>query len=108
MDQERLNKLYEFLKSDPNDPFVLYAIANEYKDQEPDKAMKYFEQLLEEHQDYLPTYYHAADLWVKFGKPEEAKAIFEKGIRLAERKKDSLALRELNNSYQNFLFEQED
>ena len=30
MQSTRLTKLLEFLESDPNDPFVLYALATEY------------------------------------------------------------------------------
>ncbi|MFP4089467.1 MAG: tetratricopeptide repeat protein [Cyclobacteriaceae bacterium] len=107
MSQERLKQLFSFLKEDPNDPFILYAIATEYNVNEPDKALPYFEKLLRDHPDYVPTYYHAAKLYADRDEPEKAEQTFKRGIIKAEQKKDELALRELKNAYQEFLFDQD-
>jgi len=105
MNSERLDQLLDFLKDDPNDAFTIYAIATEYNTSNPDKALVYYEILLSQHVDYLATYYHAAILYADLGKSEEAELTFKKGIALAQSQNESLALRELQNAYNEFLFE---
>ena len=108
MKNERLNKLLSFLEKEPNDPFLLYAVANEHRDSNPLKAKEFYDKLLAEHENYLATYYHAALLYDGLNELQKAEEIFKKGIELAAEQNDGLALRELNNAYQNFLFEQSD
>ena len=105
MKNERLKKLLEYLEEEPNDPFLLYAVANEYRNSDYLKAKEFYDLLLSDHQDYLATYYHAASLYLELDRSSEAEGIFQKGIKLAEQQNDQLALRELKNAYQNFLFE---
>lgn len=105
MNNERLSKLKEYLKNDPNDPFVLYAIANEYLETEPETALHYFEQLLQKQPDYLPTYYMAAQTYAQRGAKEAAESTYKKGIALAQASGDFKTLAELKNAYQNFLYE---
>ena len=108
MKNERLIKLLEFLEKEPNDPFLLYAVANEHRDSNIMKAKEFYDILLDEHENYVATYYHAALLYVELKEFQKAEEIFKKGIKLARRENNGLALRELNNAYQNFLFEQSD
>lgn len=107
MNSSRLDQLKKFLEEDPNDPFTLYAIATEYRKEQPGKAKVYFEKLLKEHPDYLPTYYHAALLYQEMDQTEKAKTLFETGISLAQKQENQLALRELQNAYNELLFEEE-
>ena len=107
MNKQRLTQLLDFLKDEPNDPFILYAIATEYSGEEPAKALVYYEKLLAEHENYVATYYHAARLFAAFGKKESAENTFQKGIEIAEAQNDALSLRELRNAYNEFLFEDE-
>ena len=64
MNTERLTQLLKFLEEDPHDAFNWYAVATEYRATDPDRALVYFEKLLTEHPDYVPTYYHAAQLYL--------------------------------------------
>jgi len=105
MNSERLKQLFAFLKDEPNDPFILYAIATEYNGNDSKEALKYFEILLENHADYLATYYHAANLFVDLGEHEKAETTYKKGLELALKQGNSLAHRELQNAYNQFLFE---
>ncbi len=100
----RLQQLLEFLNDDPNDPFTIYAIATEYLHTDPDQARRYYEILLNDHPYYLPTYYHAAKLYESLDERDLALTAYEKGIQLATEKKEYLALRELQNAYQELLF----
>lgn len=105
MNSERLKQLLDFLKEDPSDPFTIYAIATEYNTTEPSKALEYFNKLLNDHPDYLATYYHAAKLQADLNETEKAEDIFKKGIALAQVQGQTLALRELQNAYNEFLFD---
>lgn len=108
MNLERIEQLKRFLTETPEDPFLLYALALEYLEEKPLEAKTYFETLLKEHPLYLGTYYHAAALYEALSEPALAKQTYEKGIALAKKQLETKALQELQNAYQNFLFEWED
>ncbi|WP_373521331.1 tetratricopeptide repeat protein [Aquiflexum sp.] len=101
----RIEMLKIFAEQEPENPFNWYALALENQDSDPDNAAIYFNKLLVEHKVYLPTYFHAAAFFHELGDIEKAKVIYEKGIGLAEDQKNEKTLKELKNSYQNFLFE---
>lgn len=102
MNKRRLEHLIEFYKDDPNDPFNIYALATEYKSINPKKALEYFELLVNNHPDYVATYYHLAHLYIEFDEEEKAKLTFEHGINVAKEQNDQLALRELKSAYDEF------
>jgi len=104
MNNERLEHLLQFLKEDPKDPFNIYCLANEYKNNDPKKAMSYYQELLQDHPKYLATYYHAAELYINNNDIEKAEKVIAEGIVLALEQGDQLALRELRN-LQNNLFD---
>lgn len=108
MNEARLAQLLAFLKDDPNDPFTTYAIATEYLKSDPDKARHYFEILLNNHPDYVATYYHAAHLYWDLDMHEEAVQTFEQGIATAQKQQEVLALRELRSAYEQYQFEVDD
>jgi len=102
MNLQRLELLKDFYKDDPNDPFNIYALANEYKDSSPKLALRYFELLVENHPNYVATYYHLAHLYIVLKNDDLAKKTFEKGIEIATKNNEALALRELRNAYDEF------
>lgn len=108
MNVERLKKLEKFLESDPEDPFLLYAIAIEWISEDPEKTWSYFERLMTDHPDYIGTYFHAAKLQVSFGNRTDAEEIFKKGIEVAQNNNDVHSLRELKSAYNEFLYENND
>ncbi|MGB3849249.1 MAG: tetratricopeptide repeat protein [Tunicatimonas sp.] len=105
MSTDRLEALLGFLQETPDDPFTLYAVATEYRREHPEKALGYYEKLLAEHPTYVPTYYHAAQLYVDLNQPERAEQTYQKGIAEAQKQSDALALRELRSAYDEFLYE---
>ena len=105
MNHSRLEQLLEFYKEDPNDPFNIYALATEYKSIDPEKALTYFELLIENHPDYVATYYHLAHLYLELEKDEEAKITFENGIEKATINNENLMLRELKSAYDEFMMD---
>lgn len=106
MSANRLTALLTYLQETPDDPFTLYAVATEYRQEKLQTALYYYEKLLKEHPKYVPTYYHAAQLYVDLNQPERAEQTYQKGIAEAQEQNDVLALRELRSAYDAFLFEE--
>lgn len=105
MNQDRLEQLLLFYKEEPNEPFNIYALANEYKSLDLEKALKYFQILVQKHPDYIATYYHLAHLFIDLNQEEFAKETFEKGIEIAIKNNESFALRELKSAYDEFMMD---
>ncbi len=103
LDREAL--LREFIRDEPENPFNFYALALEIKEKDPAEAEQVFDFLLEKHPDYLAQYYSSAHFFFEQNQIEKAKSVFLNGINLAKSKNESKILRELQNAYQNFLFE---
>lgn len=100
MQSTRLSKLLEFLTTDPNDPFILYALATEYNSGgNIDEALIYYHKLINDHPDYVGTYYHLGKLYEKDTKKEQAIVIYQKGMAVARAKKDMHAFSELQGAY---------
>ncbi|MFA4870622.1 MAG: tetratricopeptide repeat protein [Pedobacter sp.] len=100
MQSTRLIKLLEFLESDPNDPFVLYALATEYNSSnDTEKALEYYLKLINDHPDYVGTYYHLGKLYQKLEQTDSALEIYQKGMLAARAKRDMHAFSELQGAY---------
>jgi tetratricopeptide (TPR) repeat protein len=100
MQNTRLTKLLEFLESDPDDPFVLYALATEYNTlNDTEKALEYYLKLVTDHPGYVGTYYHLGKLYQKIAQTELALDIYQKGMVAARNKKDMHAFSELQGAY---------
>jgi tetratricopeptide (TPR) repeat protein len=108
MENARLQELFNFLKDDPEDPFIIYAIATEYSGIDEPKAMEYYDLLLKHHSAYLPTYYHAGKLYEKRGNHLKAAELYQKGMELSLSQKDMKAHRELMNAYNEMKLMNED
>jgi len=96
---ERLELLKKHLSEDPNDSFLLFAIAKEYeKKQNFSKAQSYFEILREKDKNYIGLYYHLGKLFERNDENEKAIDIYKAGIVLAKEQKDFHAASELNGA----------
>jgi tetratricopeptide (TPR) repeat protein len=102
----RIEILKQYIIEEPNDPFNIYALASEYITEEPETALKLYEELLKAHPDYLGTYYQAGKLYQAFQQNEKAKEIFEKGISLAFKQQKSKTLNELRSALNEILDEE--
>ena len=103
MINDRIEKLLQFLAEDPSDSFTLYALATEYKKEDKQKALEYFEILLKEHENYVGTYYHAAALYNELGKEKEAKITYQKGMKVAREINNMHAFSELQGAFNSFM-----
>ncbi len=104
----RLEKLLEFYKEDPNDPFTIYAIGLEYMNTDAGKALEYFQLLLDNHEDYTGTYYQAGKLLQTMNRKDDALIIYDKGIRICQKTSDRHALAELQAAKNNLLYGEDD
>ena len=101
MNQPRIDLLEKFIEEDPSDPFNYYALALEYLQTNPNKAIELFDEILINHPDYFPVYYIAGTLFVELANEAKALEILHKGVELAKRKSDFKTLRELKSAIQN-------
>jgi len=101
----RIDQLKQFAQEDPNDPFNKYALALEYQKTENNKALEIFEQLVIDHRDYVPTYYHLGKLYQEYGRNQDALQVFEAGISEAGKQHDNKALNELKAAHREAQFE---
>ncbi len=101
MPESRLEKLLDFLRNEPNDEFLLYALATEYlRLNDTGKALEYYEKLINEHPDYVGTYYHLGKLYEALQRKDDAVNIYERGMKIALAKRDNHALAELRAVYE--------
>lgn len=100
-----LEKLIDFYKEDPKDPFNIYGLAIEYLKTDSGKSQLLFEELLRNHPKYIATYYHAAALYFQKSELKLAKITYLTGIDMATKLNKNHALNELKRAYQGFLDE---
>ena len=104
MEISRLDKLLAFIQNEPEDEFLKYALATEYlRLNEVDKALGYYEDLVQNHPDYTGTYYHLGKLYEALGRRADAITTYEKGIQITKGKRDMHALSELQGVYMNLM-----
>lgn len=100
MQSNRLEKLLQFLENEPRDPFLKYAIATEYLVlNEQQNALTYFEDLVQNHADYVGTYYHLGKLYEQLNRKDDALKTYQQGMVIARTKNDRHALSELQAVY---------
>lgn len=98
---ERIEKLKEFLRTDPRDLFVKHALALEYiKLGEEAPARGLFEEILEQDPAYVGSYYHLAKLLERTGETAAAIRCYEKGMAAARAAGERKAFNELQSGYE--------
>ena len=106
MDNSRLEQLLNFYSKDSSDKFIIFAIAKEYESlQNLSEALKHYEILIENHPEYIGSYYHLAKLYGEMDELDKAMDIYIRGIQKAQEQKDQHALSELQNAKLNFELE---
>jgi tetratricopeptide (TPR) repeat protein len=101
MDTSRLDKLLTFIQDEPNDEFLKYALAIEYlRLNNSEKALAYYEDLVNNHPNYTGTYYHLGKLYQALNRNDDAIRTYEKGMEITKAKRDMHAFSELQAVYQ--------
>jgi Tfp pilus assembly protein PilF len=102
---ERIEKLKEFLKQNPEDSFLQHALALEYiKAGDEARAQKLFEDILLREPEYIGSYYHLAKLFERKGDAEAAIKWYEKGMEQAKKAGENHAYNELRSAYEELTF----
>jgi len=100
MQINRLDKLLEFIKNEPDDPFLKYALATEYlRLGETGQALAYFENLVTNHPAYAGTYYHLGKLYEAIGRKQDAINTYETWMKITREQRDNHAFSELQAVY---------
>ena len=95
-----MEKLKEYLKAQPDDPFLNHALALEYsKEGELDLARELFIRLLQLHPAYVGSYYHLSALLLQQNQRDAAIEWYEKGMAVAKKAGDAHAFNELRAAY---------
>jgi Tfp pilus assembly protein PilF len=98
---ERIEKIKELMRDNPEDSFLKHALALEYiKSGEEDKAQGLFEEVLRTDPGYVGSYYHLAKLLERKGNKTDAITWYEKGMEAAKVANDKHALNELRAAYE--------
>jgi len=97
-----LDHLKTLHAEDPEDDFVLYALAQEYsKLGLLQESLDHYLLLKGISPDYVGLYYHLAELYVEMDESEKALNIYDEGIKVANKLQDLHALGELKNAKAN-------
>ena len=96
VNSERMKSLQAMLQKEPNDLFLLYAIALEHKKAaEFADALRYLAEVLKRDALYCVAYQQAAQVHEMAGDVEAAKISYRDGIAAATRKGDQHAREEM-------------
>lgn len=94
--QDRLQRLKAMLLDQPNEPFLLFALAKEQDALgEPKQAIETYRNLLTHDAEYLGAYYHLAELLDRYEMEKDAIEVADVGIKLAEKQGNQKDLAEL-------------
>ncbi|MEX0794840.1 MAG: tetratricopeptide repeat protein [Pirellulaceae bacterium] len=97
MTQSRKEQLQALLAADPDDAFLRYGLAMEFrKEQAYDQARPLFEQLRTKRPPYVPAFFMLGQMLVEMGEVEEARTALRKGIDTARAQGDTHAAGEMS------------
>jgi tetratricopeptide (TPR) repeat protein len=83
---DRIAMLTEVLAANPSDAFARYGLAMEHsKAGQTEAALAEFGKLLQQHPDYTPGYFMAAQTLAAAGRTDEARKMLQDGIASALR-----------------------
>ncbi len=99
MQNDRLQALRAFHEEDPDDAFVRFALAQEYRKRGNAKeALRFFEDLIAENPEYVGTWYHLGKLYEELGRKQDAMRTWRQGVAVAGRQRDAHAQAELRDA----------
>ena len=96
---DRIEKLKQFMKTNPGDSFIQHALALEYiKLGDDSTARLLFEELLDREPGYVGSYYHLGKLLERNNDSEAAIKWYEKGMEEAKKAGENHAYGELRGA----------
>ncbi len=98
--QNRLSRIKKMLSEQPNDAFLLFALAQEQQKEDEQAALETYSLLHETHPDYVGLYFHYAKLVAKTDQ-NQAHQLYDQGLAVAKSQGDNHAHAELQNAKTN-------
>lgn len=90
-------QIQKLLDLEPNDPFMLYAMAQDYaKTNEHEQAVEFYKKTIEADADYSYAYYHMARSLEALDRNEDAAKILDEGLEAAKRSNDAKGISEIS------------
>lgn len=97
------------LDENPDDPFLIYALAREYEQNAGTmQAFLMYEHLVTNHPGYIATYYHYAKLLFGAGNRNEAIKLVQLGIAKGLEEKDMHSVSEMKGLLANWIDDSEE
>lgn len=91
-------QIQSLLEKEPNDPFLLYALAQDYaKANEHEDAITYYQRTLDADPEYCYAYFHMARSLQSLGRDDDAVRILDVGLESAKRINDHKAVSEISS-----------
>jgi predicted Zn-dependent protease len=87
----------ELLKSDPDDAFLMYALAMSYVSEGADAtAIEHLQRVIDRDSDYVAAYFQQGQALAREGRAAEARDVVSRGVAAAARVGDSHAASEMS------------
>jgi Tfp pilus assembly protein PilF len=101
----RIEQIKEMLVAHPGDSFLQHALALEFiKIEEDEKARELFQNLLQENENYVGSYYHLGKLFERNDNINDAKEVYERGMLKAKECGDMHTYNELRTAYDDLIY----
>ena len=95
----RMDQLRRMLERTPDDPFLLYGVALEYKkSNDLQNALDYLDRALGADPGYCYAYYQKGQVYESQGDLESARRVYREGMEAARKKGDAHALSEIEGA----------
>ncbi|MFN0196334.1 MAG: tetratricopeptide repeat protein [Planctomycetaceae bacterium] len=92
----RREQLLEMLQSDPDDPFLHYALAlDDLSRGDDDAGLDRLSHLNSAHPDYVPAYFQRGQVLARLGDYGTSKTVLQRGIQAANLQGDQHAAAEM-------------
>lgn len=92
----RLEQIREMLTTDPDSPFLRYALGMELvKTGDIEGGLDTLRQLSVDHPSHVPSYFQRAQILARQGEADEARVVCDLGIEAARLSGDTHALSEM-------------
>ncbi|NJN34568.1 MAG: tetratricopeptide repeat protein [Saprospiraceae bacterium] len=92
----RLEQLQNLLAAQPDDAFLLFAIAKEHEGAANfEAALAHYSRLRETTPQYVGLYYHLGKLFEKLERPDDALETYRTGMSIAKAERDNHSYSEL-------------
>jgi Tfp pilus assembly protein PilF len=99
MNEDRLHQLQAMLQKSPDDTFLLYGLAMEYKKKEqPQNALEFLQRVIEVDPLYCYAYFQQGQVYENLGQTDAARLSYHQGIDAATRKGDAHARQEMEGA----------